>query len=329
MKTPCLKRYGAALVAAIGTALSLLAPAQAADSFPQRPVTIVVPFPAGGTPDIIARVLAENARASLNQPVVVENKGGAGGNIGVQYVSRTKPDGYTLVMCAYSCAVAPSLYKPAPYSIDKDFAPVVLVGTVPSVLVVNPKVPARNVAQFIDYAKSNPGKLNAASSGVGGSAHLALELLKREAKVDIAHIPYKGAGQVAGDLLGGQVDMYFDNLPASLASIKEGRLNAIAVAGKHRAEAIPDVPTFAESGYPNMLINPWFGLLAPAGTPPEAIDKLNTAFNAALGDAQVKQRLDRLGVDLAGGTPETLATFLQQETHNIAELIEQNHITVE
>jgi tripartite-type tricarboxylate transporter receptor subunit TctC len=309
--------------------LSLLAPAQAADSFPQRPVTIVVPFPAGGTPDIIARVLAEKARASLNQPVVVENKGGAGGNIGVQYVSRTKPDGYTLVMCAYSCAVAPSLYKPAPYSIDKDFAPVVLVGTVPSVLVVNPKVPARNVAQFIDYAKSNPGKLNAASSGVGGSAHLALELLKREAKVDIAHIPYKGAGQVAGDLLGGQVDMYFDNLPASLASIKEGRLNAIAVAGKHRAEAIPDVPTFAESGYPNMLINPWFGLLAPAGTPPEAIDKLNTAFNAALGDAQVKQRLDRLGVDLAGGTPETLATFLQQETHNIAELIEQNHITVE
>jgi len=329
MKTPCLKRYGAALVATIGTALSLLAPAQAADSFPQRPVTIVVPFPAGGTPDIIARVLAEKARASLNQPVVVENKGGAGGNIGVQYVSRTKPDGYTLVMCAYSCAVAPSLYKPAPYSIDKDFAPVVLVGTVPSVLVVNPKVPARNVAQFIDYAKSNPGKLNAASSGVGGSAHLALELLKREAKVDIAHIPYKGAGQVAGDLLGGQVDMYFDNLPASLASIKEGRLNAIAVAGKHRAEAIPDVPTFAESGYPNMLINPWFGLLAPAGTPPEAIDKLNTAFNAALGDAQVKQRLDRLGVDLAGGTPETLATFLQQETHNIAELIEQNHITVE
>jgi len=331
MKTPYLnlKRCGATLAVAIGTAWSLLAPAHAADDFPQRPVTIVVPFPAGGTPDIIARVLAEKARASLNQPVVVENKGGAGGNIGVQYVSRTKPDGYTLVMCAYSCAVAPSLYKPAPYSIDKDFAPVMLVGTVPSVLVVNPKVPAKNVKQFIDYAKANPGKLNAASSGIGGSAHLALELLKREAKVDIAHIPYKGAGQVAGDLLGGQVDMYFDNLPASLASIKEGRLTAIAVAGEHRAEAIPDVPTFAESGYPNMLVNPWFGLLVPAGTPPEAVSKLNTAFNAALEDAEVKQRLDRLGVDLAGGTPEVLAKFLQQETHNIAELIEQNHITVE
>lgn len=329
MKTLDLKRCGMRIAAAMAAAFSLLAPsAHAADAFPQRPITIVVPFPAGGTPDIIARVLAEKARASLHQPILVDNKGGAGGNIGVQYVSRTKPDGHTLVMCAYSCAVAPSLYKPAPYSIAKDFAPVMLVGTVPSVLVVNPKVPARNVAQFIEYAKAHPGKLNAASSGIGGSAHIALELLKREAKVDIAHIPYKGAGQVAGDLLGGQVDMYFDNLPASLASIKQGRLVAIAVAGKQRAKAIPDVPTFAESGYPKMLVNPWFGLLVPAGTAPAAINKLNTAFNNALQDPEVKQRLDSLGVDLAGGTPDVLDGFLKQETHNIAELIKQNHITV-
>ena len=330
MKTLDLKRCCGYAAVAIGAVFSLPAtPARAADTFPQRPITIVVPFPAGGTPDIIARVLAEKARASLHQAILVDNKGGAGGNIGVQYVSRTNPDGYTLVMCAYSCAVAPSVYKPAPYSIAKDFAPVMLVGTVPSVLVVNPKVPARNVAQLVDYAKTHPGKLNAASSGIGGSAHIALELLKREAKVDIAHIPYKGAGQVAGDLLGGQVDMYFDNLPASLANIKQGRLVAIAVAGKHRAKAIPDVPTFAEAGYPKMVVNPWFGLLAPAGTPPAAIGKLNTAFNNALQDPEVKQRLARLGVDLAGGTPEALAGFLQQETHNIAELIKQNHITVE
>ncbi|OWT55729.1 Bug family tripartite tricarboxylate transporter substrate binding protein [Candidimonas nitroreducens] len=329
MKTLHPKRGVMHLALAIGAVLSLLAPpTHAADEFPQRPITIVVPFPAGGTPDIIARVLAEKARASLHQPILVDNKGGAGGNIGVQYVSRTKPDGYTVVMCAYSCAVAPSLYKPAPYSISKDFAPVMLVGTVPSVLVVNPKVPARNVAQFVEYAKTHPGKLNAASSGIGGSAHIALELLKREAKVDIAHIPYKGAGQVAGDLLGGQVDMYFDNLPASLANIKQGRLVAIAVAGKQRAKAIPNVPTFAESGYPKMVVNPWFGLLVPAGTPPAAINKLNTAFNGALQDPEVKQRLDRLGVDLAGGTPQALDGFLKQETHNIAELIKQNHITV-
>ncbi|NYT80832.1 tripartite tricarboxylate transporter substrate binding protein [Alcaligenaceae bacterium] len=323
------RRCSLSLIASVAAMASLFAPAHAADSFPRRPVTIVVPFPAGGTPDIIARMLADKARASLDQSVVVENKGGAGGNIGVQYVSRSKPDGYTVVMCAYSCAVAPSLYKPAPYSISKDFAPVMMVGTVPSVLVVNPKVPAKSVKEFIDYATANPGKLNAASSGVGGSAHLALELLKREAKVDIAHIPYKGAGQVAGDLLGGQVDMYFDNLPASLASIKEGRLVAIGVAGKQRAKAIPDVPTFAESGYPNMLVNPWFGLLAPAGTPKEAIDKLNAAFNEALNDPEVKQRLDGLGVDSAGGTPAALAGFLEQETTALAQLIQQNNITVE
>lgn len=314
---------------AVTSTAFVLAPAQAADSFPQRPVTIVVPFPAGGTPDIIARVLAEKASKSLNQTVLVENKGGAGGNIGVQSVSRAKPDGYNLVMCAYSCAVAPSLYKPAPYSITKDFSSVIMVGTVPSVLVLNPKVPAKNVAELINYAKAHPGKLNAASSGIGGSAHLALELLKREAKVDIVHIPYKGAGQVAGDLLGGQVDMYFDNLPASLASIKEGRLVAIAIAGKERAKAIPDVPTFAEAGYPKMLINPWFGLLAPAGTPQETIDTLNTAFNNALSDAEVKQRLDRLGVELVGGSPADLTTFLNQETKNNAELIRENHITVD
>ncbi|NYT85112.1 Bug family tripartite tricarboxylate transporter substrate binding protein [Pollutimonas harenae] len=329
MTFPTLKRYGWTLVAAISTSAALLAPAQAADSFPTRPVTIVVPFPAGGTPDIIARVLAEKASTSLGQTIVVENKGGAGGNIGVKYVSRSKPDGYTLVMCAYSCAVAPSLYKPAPYSISNDFKAVMMVGTVPSVLVVNPQVPAKNVAQFIDYAKANPNKLNAASSGVGGSAHLALELLKREATVDIAHIPYKGAGQVAGDLLGGQVDMYFDNLPASLASIKEGRLIAIAVASKERAAAIPDVPTFAESGYPNMIVNPWFGLLAPAGTPTNAINKLNTAFNEAFKAPEVQERLDRLGVNLAGGSPDELTAFLDQETATIAQLIKENNITVE
>jgi tripartite-type tricarboxylate transporter receptor subunit TctC len=323
------RRYSLSLIASMATAVSVFSPVHAADSYPQRPVSIVVPFPAGGTPDIIARMLADKARASLGQSVVVENKGGAGGNIGAQYVARSKPDGYTLVMCAYSCAVAPSLYKPAPYSISGDFAPVMMVGTVPSVLVVNPQVPAKSVTEFIDHATAHPGKLNAASSGVGGSAHLALELLKREAKVDIAHIPYKGAGQVAGDLLGGQVDMYFDNLPASLASIKEGRLVAIAVAGKQRAAAIPDVPTFAESGYPNMLVNPWFGLLAPAGTPQAAIDKLNAAFNEALNDPEVKQRLERLGVDAAGGTPAELAAFLGQETAALAKLIQENNITVD
>lgn len=310
-------------------AASILATTQArAESFPERSISIVVPFPAGGTPDILARIMGEKASAQLKQSVVVENKAGAGGAIGIQSVARAKNDGYTLVMCAYGCAVAPSLYKPAPYDMETQFEPVVMVGTVPSVLVTNPKnVPAKTVADFVTYAKENPGKINAASSGIGGSAHIGIEMLKHEASVDIAHIPYKGAGQVAGDLLGGQVDMYFDNLPASLASIKSGRLNAIAVASKQRSPAIPDVPTFAESGYPNMLITPWFGLLVPAGTPQENIDKLNAAFNAAFKDPEVQKKFTDLGVDIAGGSPGELEEFLKSETGKIATLIKENNIT--
>jgi tripartite-type tricarboxylate transporter receptor subunit TctC len=313
-------------VAGFATAMTLPSLVQAA-SYPERPVTIVVPFPAGGTPDIIARVLGEKAGADLGQAVIVENRGGAGGNIGMQYVSRAAADGYTLAMCAYSCAVAPSLYKPAPYDISAQFEPVVMVGTVPSVLVVNPKTPAKNLQEFIAYAKANPNKLNAASSGIGGSAHLALEMLKREAGVEIEHIPYKGAGQVAGDLLSGQVDMYFDNLPASLPHIKSGSLRALAVASKDRSETIGDVPTFVESGLPKMLVTPWFGILTPKGTPPESVQRLNAAFNKALTDPAVQKRLTDLGVDLVGGSTQVLADFLSNETRSLATLIEQNNIS--
>ncbi|MGO1765852.1 MAG: Bug family tripartite tricarboxylate transporter substrate binding protein [Advenella sp.] len=299
-----------------------------AESFPARTITIVVPFPAGGTPDILARIMGEKASAQLKQTIVVENKAGAGGSIGIQATARSKNDGYTLVMCAYGCAVAPSLYKPAPYNIETQFAPVVMVGTVPSVLVTNPKnVPAKTVQEFVSYARDNPGKINAASSGIGGSAHIGIEMIKREADIDIAHIPYKGAGQVAGDLLGGQIDMYFDNLPASLASIQNGRLNAIAVASSQRSAAIPDVPTFAESGYPDMLITPWFGLLAPAGTPEQNISKLNAAFNAAFKDPEVQKKFTDLGVNIAGGSSQALAEFIKSETAKIATLIEENNIT--
>lgn len=312
--------------ALVASALTIGA-AQAA-SFPTRTITIIVPFPAGGTPDILARIMGEKVSAQLKQPVVVENRAGAGGSIGIQAAARSKNDGYTLVMCAYGCAVAPSLYKPAPYNIETQFTPVVMVGTVPSVLVTNPKnVPATTVQDFVSYAKSHPGKINAASSGIGGSAHIGIEMLKREAGIEIAHIPYKGAGQVAGDLLGGQVDMYFDNLPASLASIKAGRLNALAVASKERSAAIPDVPTFAEAGYPDLLITPWFGLLAPAGTSADHISTLNTAFNAAFKDPDIQKKFTDVGVEIAGGTSQALADFITSETSKIATLIKENNIT--
>lgn len=313
-------------------ALAVLAcaPAMAQGAgYPDKPIRFVVPFPAGGTPDILSRIIGEQIGKSLGQPVIVDNRAGAGGNIGAQAVAKSPADGYTVLVCAFSCAVSPSLYSPPPYKLSRDFEPVAMLGTVPSVLVVNPNVPAATLPELVAYAKAHPDKLNAASSGVGGSAHLALFLLRNRAGVEIAHIPYKGAGQVAGDLLGGQVDMYFDNLPASLQSIRAGKLRALAVASKTRAAAIPDVPTFTEVGYKDFLVTPWFGVLAPAGTPASVVTTLNGAINAALKDPAVGKRLEELGVVTAPGTPADLKRFLANESKMWAEVIRKNKIKPE
>ena len=317
------------LYACLATAALATPLASHAQPFPSKPVKLVVPFPAGGTPDILSRLIGGHMAKTLGQPVIVDNRGGAGGNIGAQAVAKSPADGYTLLVCAFSCAVSPSLYTPAPFDLGRDFAPVAMLGTVPSVLVVNPKVPAKNLKEFLAYAKNNPNKLNAASSGVGGSAHLALVLLRNRTGVDITHVPYKGAGQVGADLLGGQVDMYFDNLPASLQSIRAGKLRALAVASKTRATAAPDVPTFAEAGLPDFLITPWFGVLAPANTPATAVTALNKAINAALKDPELAKRLDELGLVTAPGTPEALGRFLTEETRTLAEVITKNNIKPE
>lgn len=315
---------GSALLLA-GSAMNIL-PAQAAQDFPSRPITLVVPFPAGGTPDILARILSESLAKRLGQPLIVENRAGASGNIGAQAVARAKPDGYTLLMCAFGCSVAPALYTPAPYNAVKDFAPVSMVGTVPSVLVVNPKVPFQDVSGMIAFAKANPGKLNSASSGIGTSAHLATELLNTEAGISLTHVPYKGAGQVAADLLGGQVDMYFDNLPASLANIRSGKLRALAVASRERSSSIPDVPTFAQAGLPDFVITPWFGIMAPAGTPEPVLTQLNAAFVAALTSPDVGERMEQLGVQTAAGSRQELGDFVAAETARWKTIIEANRI---
>lgn len=326
---PDLRRATSALLTIGGLLIAVAGVSPAHAAFPDKPVTLVVPYPAGGTPDILARVLSEHLSKRFGQTLVVENRVGASGNIGAQAVARADATGYTLLMCAFGCAVAPSLYKPAPYDVVKDFSPVAMVGTVPSVLVVNPSVPARNVAELLAYAKKNPGKLNSASSGVGTSAHLATELLNTKAGIQLTHIPYKGAGQVAADLLGGQVDMYFDNLPASLASIRAGKLRALAVASERRSPSIPDVPTFAEAGVADFLITPWFGVMAPAGTPKAVIQTLNEAFVAALNTPAVRDRMQQLGVDVAAGTPEALGTFIAGEDKKWKTIIQANGIRVE
>jgi len=321
------RRWTVALAA--GIAAMAACGAVAAADFPAKPITVVVPYPPGGTPDILARVLGETLSKTLGQPLIVENRVGASGNIGGQAVARAEPNGYTLLMCAFGCAVAPSLYTPAPYDVVKDFAPVAMIGTVPSVLVVNPKVPAKSVAELIAYAKAHPGKLNSASSGIGTSAHLATELLNTKAGIELTHIPYKGAGQVAADLLGGQVDMYFDNLPASLPSIRSGKLRALAVASEKRSPSIPDVPTFAEAGVPDFLITPWFGIMAPARTPDAVLDRLNQAFVAALKAPEVQTRMQQLGVDVAPGSRQALARFIAGENEKWKTIIQANKIRAE
>ena len=243
-----------------------------------------MPFPAGGTTDVLARAVAQKLTESLGQPTVVDNRPGAGGNIGAELVAKSPPDGYTLLMGTVGThAINPSLYPQMPYDHVKDFVPVILVAGVPNVLVINPSLPVNSVQELIAYAKANPGKLNFASSGNGTSIHLSGELFKTMAGVQMTHVPYKGSAPALQDLVGGQVQLMFDNLPSSLALIKAGKLKALAVTSLTRAAALPDVPTVAESGLPGFEASSWFGLLAPAGTPQPIVVTLNARCREVAG----------------------------------------------
>jgi tripartite-type tricarboxylate transporter receptor subunit TctC len=268
------RRVAVALLAA--GALGLVPLAHAQSGYPGKPVRLVVPFPAGGTTDILARAVAQKLSEAWGQSVVVDNRPGAGGNIGSELVARAAPDGYTLLMGTVGThAINASLYSKMPYDHVKDFAPVILVAGVPNVLVVNPSVPVNSVPELIAYLKANPGKVNFASSGSGTSIHLSGELFKVMTGVQMTHVPYKGSAPALTDLVGGQVQLMFDNLPSSLAFIKAGKLRALAVTSAARAAALPDVPTIAESGVPGFEASSWVGVLAPTGTPPDVIARIN------------------------------------------------------
>jgi len=300
---------------ATGALIAVIASAAMAQSFPTRPIRVVVPFPAGGTTDVLARAAAQKLSETLGQPTVVDNRPGAGGNIGAELVAKSPPDGYTLLMGTVGThAINPSLYPRMPYDHVRDFAPVILVAGVPNVLVINPALPVNSVQELIAYAKANPGKLNFASSGNGTSIHLSAELFKTMTGVQITHIPYKGSAPALQELMGGQVQLMFDNLPSSLALIKGGKLKALAVTSKERAAALPDVPTIAESGLPGFEASSWFGLLAPAGTPQPVIAKLNAEIAKWLATPEAKEKLLAQGANAAGGTPEDFARHIAAET---------------
>jgi len=310
---------------AFGALLALVATAASAQTYPTKPIRLVVPFPPGGATDILARDVAQKLTEAWGQQVIVDNRPGAGGNIGSELVAKSAPDGYTLEMGTVGThAINASLYAKMPYDHVKDFVPVILVAGVPNVLVVNPAVPANSVAELIAYAKANPGKLNFASSGNGTSIHLSGELFKFMAGVQMTHVPYKGSAPALQDLIGGQVQLMFDNLPPSLPQIKAGKLRALAVTSLARAPALPDVPTMAEAGLPGYEASSWFGVLAPAGTPPAIVTKLNAEIAKWLATPEAKEKLSKQGANAAGGTPEDFAKHIAAETAKWAKVVKDS-----
>lgn len=319
------RRWMAAAVA--GAAALTLAPgsvlAQAA--FPSKPITIVVPFSAGGTTDLLARVVAQQLGVELGQSVVVDNKPGAGGNIGGAFVAKATPDGHTLLMGAVGThAINASLYKKMPYDNIKDFAPLTRVAMVPNLLVANPAQPFKTVQELIAYAKANPGKVNFASSGSGTSVHLSGELFKSLAKVDIQHIPYKGSAPAMNDLLGNQVNIMFDNLPSAISHVRAGKLRALAVTTAKRSPDLPDVPTIAEAGVPGYEATSWFGLFAPAATPAPVKAKLHAALVKVLAHPDVKKKIDEQGGEPMSESPEQFAAFILKETQKWAKVVKDS-----
>lgn len=322
-------KYGFSLVKALAAAVPLMfAAGQAQAAWPERPITLVVPYTPGGVTDALARNVAKSLAERLKQPVVIENRAGGGANIGAALVAKANPDGYTLLMgSAATHAINASLYRKLSYDHIKDFAPISLVAQVPNVLVVHPSVPANNVKELIAYAKAHPGRLNFGSSGAGGTIHLSGELFKSMAGVDMTHIAYKGSAPAVNDLLGGQIEVMFDS--SVVPHVKAGKLRALGVTSAKRSSALPDVPTIAEAGLPGYEATAWFGILAPAGTPKPVITKLNAEISAVLRDPAVTKWMDGQGFEVGGGTPADFAAHIGKETAKWARVVKESGATAD
>jgi tripartite-type tricarboxylate transporter receptor subunit TctC len=305
-------------------------PQAGAQAYPSKPVKMLVGFPPGGGTDILARIVAQKLSEAWSQQVIVDNRPGASATIAANAVAKAAADGYTLSMGQLTPnAIAPALFPQLPYDATRDFAPIILVGTSPNVLVVHPGLPAKNVAELVALAKSRPGKLTYASSGLGSLQHIAAELFKSVAGVDILHVPFKGSGQAVIDLVSGQVDMNFDAIPPVIQHIKSGKLRAIAVTAAKRASAFPELPTIAESGYADYDLTTWWGLLAPAGTPADVIAKVHKDTLAALQNPELKERFANLSVDPGGGTPQQFAQYVREEIAKYDKLVKKLNIKAE
>jgi tripartite-type tricarboxylate transporter receptor subunit TctC len=297
-----------------GATFLLAAAGAHAETYPSKTIKMVVPFPAGGTTDVLARIIGQELTKAWGQQVIIDNRPGAGGNIGADVVAKSPADGYTLLMGTVGThGINVSLYKKMPYDAVKDFAPITLVAAVPNLLVVHPSVPVNSVKELIAYAKANPTKLAYASSGNGTSIHLSAELFKTMTGVQMTHVPYKGSAPALTDLLGGQVQLMFDNMPTALPHAKAGKLRPLAVTTAKRSPAMPDLPTIAEAGVPGYEASSWFGVLAPAGTPKDVVTKLNKEIVRILALPEIKERLSGQGAEPVGDTPEQFAAHIKAE----------------
>ena len=323
-----MKRYLACLILALsGSLISGLTHAQ---TYPAKPVRLVVPFPAGGATDILARTISQKASEKLGQSIVIDNRPGAGGTIGSDHVAKSAPDGYTLLIATGSThSIGPIINPKIPYSVERDFVPVVYVAKTSSVLVVPGTLPVKNLAEFIALAKAKPGQLNFGSSGNGTNSHLSGELFKAQAKVFLTHIPYRGTGLVFNDMMSGQVHMLMDNYVTAQSNIKEGKLRVLGVTSPQRLPFLPDVPTLDEQGLKGFDVSNWFGIYAPKGTPGEITAKVNAAFNQALQESDMQKRLATLGATPTGSTPEEMGAMVAADTVKWSKLIRDRKIVVD
>lgn len=294
-------------------------------NYPERPITMIVTFAVGGSSDVLARSVANAMSQGLGKPIVVENRPGAGGNIGAEAVSKAAPDGYTILFGTNgTLGIGPALYRNLRYNPQKDLMPVGLLHQLPLVLIVNPQVPAKNLGELIAYAKSNPGKLTFASAGIGSASHLTAELFKIAADIDILHIPYKGGGAATADLVSGQVSMMLETIPNALPLARGGQMRALGVTTKERSINAPDLPTFAESGLPKFDVSAWTGLFVPAGTPKAIVDRLNAETKRIVNDPAYVAQIKNMGADVASSSPEAFDAFVRKDVANWTEAIQRS-----
>ena len=315
----------------VGVLLSLMiaAGSVAAQTYPLKPIRLILPFPPGGPSDILGRALSQKLTEQLGHTVITDNRAGAGGNLGLELTAKAPPDGYTIVLSSPLIALSPSLYSKLNYDPQKDLTPVSLVALIQNVLLVHPSVPAKNLKELVQMARANPGKLNYGSGGVGTTTHLAPELLMSMTKTKMVHVPYKGSGLALLGLVGGQVDVLVMAVPAAAAQVEAGKARALAIVSEKRATPLPNVPTAKEAGFDNFVVDIWYGILTPAGTPQNIVSRLNTETNKALASPDLREKLLAAGIQPTSGTPEQFANFIRSETARYAKVIKEAGIKPE